>query len=95
MRLYQIFDKVSNEVIGSIMSYKIDAPAVRMFYDWLQNPKVGPGAHAADYDLLCIGEQEPSGFVVGNLGQYPETVAIGAAWLAAQSQQLSLVKEGE
>lgn len=98
MRLYQIFDRVSQEVTGTIMSYRLDAPAIRTFFDWLKNPKVGPGAHAGDFDLLCIGTQLPTGEVnqdpefVAGVTSYPVVVAQGAAWLEAQSQQLSLVE---
>lgn len=88
MKLYQIYDRVACAVTGLIMSYKIDAVARRTFEDWLKSER-GPGVHAADFDLLYLGEQDDLGVITPVI---PIAVAFGAQWI--DSQQLSLVAEG-
>lgn len=84
-RLYQIYDKVSQEMIGNILRYRIDAPAVRVFHDWLRS-ETGPGGHAVDFDLLYLGEQDGSvGMITAVI---PVAVALGSQWLEMQSPRL-------
>lgn len=95
MRLYQIYDRVSGGVTGGIFAYQHDAPARRVFYDWLKNPNVGPGAHAADFDLLFLGDQQENGCIESVM---PTAVSFGSDWVEQQKvdgNQLSLMKEGK
>lgn len=75
--LYQVFDKVSGLVLGPIMAFGHDAPAVRMFTDALRDPGSGLSKHPDDYVLLQIGEQNPDGELVDN-GMCPRTVVTGS-----------------
>lgn len=56
--LYQIRDRVAGVVTGPIFPEYRDGSAVRQFAD-LVYAKQGPiSEHPADYDLLCVGQQD-------------------------------------
>lgn len=102
MKLYQIFDKVAGAVEGPVTCFRADGPAIRSFYSLLGAPQTTPGQHPADFNLLCVGEQEDDGSIViqpevGGL-LYPIPVALGAAWVEQRNReataQASLTLEG-
>lgn len=52
-QLYVVRDRVAQCMIGQIMQFAHDAPAVRMFVDALQDGFMAK--HPADFDLVCVG----------------------------------------
>lgn len=83
-KLYQMFDRVSRAVDGPIILYRADGPAIRSFYQVLANAQTLPGQHPADFDLICIGEQEDDGTIIPIVP--PVAVALGAAWVETQQR---------
>lgn len=93
-RLYQVYDRVAQMVVGGIMVFKSDGPAVRAFNDGLAQQEA-LRLHAQDYDLVLIGEQLEDGSVVppgydieevppiSFADMLPQIVATGAQWKAS------------
>lgn len=65
-RLYQIYDKKAESVVGPIMSCKADAVAIRAFSDNMRQADSPLAQHPEDFDLLLIGEQGDSGHIYNN-----------------------------
>lgn len=84
--LYQVYDKVSQTVIGPILVEPHAAPAIRQFHDALSAPGSMLGSHPEDFDLLELGEVKENGLILPVLGESPITVATGAAWAAAKEK---------
>lgn len=81
-QLYVAYDKVAQSVLGVVMQFAHDAPAVRMFVDSLQADGF-MSKHPADFELHAIGE---IGMGSRKLTSYetPRLVLSGEAWAAAQ-----------
>lgn len=87
VRLYQMYDRVSESVVGPIIADRVDASAIRTFYLVLADPKTQPGQYPSDFVLLLLGEQEEGGRLVPVFGDLsPVTIATGEQWLVSQSQ---------
>lgn len=84
MRLYQLFDKVADTVEGPVLTFGVDAPAVRMFHDLLMDERTGPGRHPGDYELLCVGSQDSTG-VIAPCGRI--VVATGASFVEGKMRE--------
>lgn len=88
-RIYMVFDLVAGQVVGSPVLEVADAPAIRGFHDALSAKDSMLAKHAADFDLLWIGEIADEGTIFGPYSAGGDnvprvTVARGAQWAAAQ-----------
>lgn len=82
-QLYVAYDRVAQAVLGQVMQFPGDAPAVRMFADAL----AGDGfmaKHPADFELHCIGSIGMTTFTLSPLPS-PRLVLSGESWAAAQN----------
>lgn len=80
-KLYAVYDKVARTLVGGIAQEQHQAPAIRAFYDALNNPQAGLQQHADDYILYELGEIETeTGLILPVLGESPIVVATGTAW---------------
>ena len=79
MGLYQIYDEIAEMVMGPILPYKSEGPAVRDFYNLVPDKNTTIGRNPSDYRLIKIGEQIEQG---GKLIPYdePKTIARGRDW---------------
>lgn len=77
-RLYMLYDKVSEMVVGQMLLYKSDGPAIRSFHEGLAGEHLRN--HAEDFDLLFLGEQLEDGTIVPEAS--PVVTATGAQWKA-------------
>lgn len=82
-RLYQVYDKRAGSIAGPIMAERIDAPAIRTFFDILKNPQTLPGQHPADFDLLCVGTQDDETATI-DAWTRPDVIVTGEQWKRAQ-----------
>lgn len=78
-KLYAIIDEVGRTIVGPIMAYNHDGPAVRMFADACKNPN-SLGPHAADYTLVTVGSIDNESGAI--LSTAYETVVTGEAVIA-------------
>lgn len=85
MRLFQIFDKRAQQVIGNIIAYRHPAAAVRVFTDALQNKDSIISQHPEDFDLIELGEQDDETGVI-TAATIPQTVLSGRQWYISQQQ---------
>lgn len=90
--VYAIYDKIAGMLIGNVYALVImphPAAAVRLFQDGLQNPETALNKHPADYELVQLGFLSDKNELINEF----RVILTGEAWLAAQNQQPSLVKE--
>lgn len=81
-QLYQIRDRIAGVVVGPIMAFPREAPAIREFEDLLANQQTTIGQHPADYDLHHIGQQDQDS---GELDPIiPTTIYYGQDWVTKQ-----------
>lgn len=76
-QLYVAFDRVAQTMLGQVMQFPHDAPAVRMFVDALQDGFMAK--HPGDFELLCIGT---IGMVTCEIvpNESPRLVLSGETW---------------
>lgn len=87
-KLYAVYDKVAATIIGGIAMESREAPAIRAFFDALDNPQSGLGQHAEDYLLKELGELDlETGLLLPVLGESPITVATGSTWKAEREKE--------
>lgn len=80
-KLYAVYDKVAQAIMGGIVQESHAAPAIRAFYDALNSPQSPLQAHADDYILYELGELDTAtGLILPVLGDSPITVATGTQW---------------
>lgn len=91
-QLYCVYDLKAESLVGGIIMEKVDAPAIRAFHDAL-DPKANSilAQHPADFQLLCLGSVDDSGYIVVN-PNYLNPVATGAQWAAAHFLSEETVK---
>lgn len=53
--IYAVYDVVAQAMVGQLMLFNRDEPAVRIFTDALQDKALILGQHPADYELVRIG----------------------------------------
>lgn len=82
-RLYQVYDNRAGSIAGPIMAERIDAPAIRTFFDILKNPQTLPGQHPDDFDLIIVGQQDEETGVIDAWTQ-PDIIVTGEQWRRAQ-----------
>lgn len=81
--LYQIYDLKAEAIAGPIMMERKEGPAIRAFHGLLADQRTNPGQYPADYNLICVGEQNlDTGAITPCI---PYTIATGSAW--AESNQ--------
>lgn len=79
MGLYQVYDEIAEMVMGPILPYKAEGPAVRDFYNLVPDKNNAIGRNPSDYRLVMIGEQiEQTGKIIPY--DEPRTVARGRDW---------------
>lgn len=82
-KLYQIYDRVAEQVVGPIMAGSRDGAAIRNFTEVLQDKNTELGKHPMDYELRHIGEQDLES---GGVTSVPvTTILTGAAWIREQA----------
>ena len=54
--VYCVYDKKACEVLGGLVMFRNDAPAVRYFIDGIQQEGSIVHAHPEDFELLCVAE---------------------------------------
>lgn len=80
-KLFAVYDKVAQTIIGGIAQEAHAAPAIRAFYDALNNPQAGLQQHADDFILFELGELDiTTGLILPVLGESPITIATGTQW---------------
>lgn len=85
IQLYQVRDTVGKTVVGPIITTHHPAAATRIFTDALKDEKTSIAAHAADYELICLGKQiEDTGELIACP---PEVILTGAQWAMIQNQE--------
>lgn len=77
--IFRLYDRVSGMAIGQVMLFKSNPPAIRTFHDVLRQPDSQLAAHAADYDLVCVGRCGSDGKIVSDEFS---TVSTGEAYVA-------------
>lgn len=82
-QLYVCFDRVSESVIGQVMQFPHDAPAVRMFADALASDGF-LAKHPQDFELRCIGSVGMTSCELVSLSS-PRLVLSGETWAQAQA----------
>ncbi|WNK13867.1 MAG: nonstructural protein [Microvirus sp.] len=75
-KLYIVYDKVAETIVGNIIQCPNDAPAIRLFHDALKG-ETQLSLHPADYELVLIGSILETGFMEATI---PTSVATGAQW---------------
>lgn len=63
MRLYNVFDRVADTILGPIVAARTDGEADRSFQQLLVDPKSSLSATPGDFDLLHVGVQDESGML--------------------------------
>lgn len=87
-KLFSVYDKVAETLIGGIVQESTEAPAIRAFYDALAAPSSGLGAHPDDYVLYELGELNVNtGLILPVLGDSPVVVATGTQWKLTIKEQ--------
>lgn len=92
IRLYQVYDREAQAGLGIIMSDRRDAPVIRTFNAVLANKETLPGQYPDHFELRLLGTQDEQTSIIEGLNP-PQIIATGAAWAAAQNQDLKLVQE--
>lgn len=86
--VYAVYDTIAKDIVGPLLRYDRDEPAIRIFTDALADQREGSlGHHAADYQLLrlCrIDEETPQIHIA-----LEDVAAImsGKLWLALQEKK--------
>lgn len=79
LKLYQMYDHVAMEVIGTIIAANRDEVVIRQFCEVLARPETLPGQYPEDFALMVIGEQNRD---TGELtATDPQIVYTGRVWL--------------
>lgn len=88
MRLYQLKDVVSACMVGQVFVERNDGPAVRSFYNALEDSKSQISQYPKDFELLCLGEYDDSnGVLFIGTGDFPQVVATGVEWVALNERK--------
>lgn len=80
--IYAIRDTVAQDIIGGLLVFPHDAPAIRFFSDACAEKGSILNQHPQDFELLDLGQLETSG-EISNL-HCPRLVITGAQWKAQQ-----------
>lgn len=83
-RLYAVLDTVADAIVGGLLMFPHDAPAVRFFGDLCADPQTGVSRHVEDHSLVCLGAITDENQLV-SLDR--EVVISGSQWLAAQPKE--------
>lgn len=59
-RLYQVYDLVSQELVGPVQVFPSHAPAIRTFQDSLGHKDSFLAMHPGDYSLIHLGDLDLS-----------------------------------
>lgn len=89
-KLFQVYDRKAEMVVGPIMTYNRAGPAVRDYHGLLNNKETQPGRYPEDYDLLEIGEQDDA---TGAITSQIKVVATGEAY--KEQQLATAAREGQ
>lgn len=91
--IYAIRDRLSNDLVGQgmyiLFVFRTDTQAVRYFADAVLDEKSMLHKHAADFELIVLGQVADDGELLA--GNQPNIIITGDTLLAAQTPQL--VKE--
>lgn len=82
--IYAIRDNRAGEVVGNLMMFAHDAPAIRMFGDAVSAPDSMVAKHTADYDLILCGRIE---IETGVITSENAVVMTGVTFLAMREAQ--------
>ncbi|AXH75771.1 MAG: nonstructural protein [Microviridae sp.] len=77
--VFGIFDKVSDQYVGMLFFKAAYPAAIREFGDIMTAKDSALSSHAADYDLMVLGE-EPVGCGPDLLFHEPRVIATGATF---------------
>lgn len=83
-RLYCLFDKTAETVIGQTVAFPRDAAAVRHFTELLANKEVIIGQYPADFQLIYVGLINTTVPMIE--GDKPQIIYTGAKWLLDQQK---------
>lgn len=87
MRLYNVFDRPAETILGPIVAARTDAEAIRSFRALLVDEKSQLGSYPADFDLLFVGVQDETGMLYpprDDSSWFPLTVDTGRGFLTQQ-----------
>lgn len=88
-KIYCVYDKKAQELLGGLVMFRNDAPAVRYFTDGVSTEGSIVHQHPEDFELLCVAEISSD----GRCTAYPDPVVVvtGAAVrdMLANSEQES------
>lgn len=82
-RLYQIYDKNAENVVGPIMVFPKEGPAIRAFNETCAQKDSMVNKYPHEYELRCIGEQNTD---TGEITPIMFTVATGTQWAESQGE---------
>lgn len=81
--LYVVRDTLAETVVGGLLVFPADAPAIRFFGDVVNEPKSSVAAHPADHVLTFLGALDEATGIITTEGA-PRDVISGAAIVAAR-----------
>lgn len=90
--IYAIIDKIAEDIFGQTFEAQNDTAAIRFYCDIGNDPNSIIGRHAADFDLVRLGQVQIDKTVQLDV-THPETVLTGeqfAAMLTPKDQQHNL-----
>lgn len=81
--LYVIRDVLAESIVGGLLLFPTDAPAVRFFGDVINEPKSSVSAHPNDHVLTYLGSiDETDGRI--DVSDAPRDVITGASYIASR-----------
>lgn len=84
--LYVVRDTLAEDVVGGVLMFPSDGPAVRFFGDVLAEPKSSVAAHPNDHVLTYIGSIDAESGVIDLEGS-PRDVVSAAAIVASRQME--------
>lgn len=93
--LYQIYDVVSESVVGMVFAARSHAAAIRSFAGVLGDPATDPGKYPRDFHLLFLGTEDDNGLISLPATHAPEVVFTGAQFILAKADRDEAVIGGE
>lgn len=90
-KLYAVYDRKAECLIGPVIAEAADAAAARTFIDALKDVNA-LGRHAEDYDLLCLGTLDEKGRIeqTANLA----TILSGELWTLSNNHNKEATPNG-
>lgn len=88
-RLYAIYDRATEDIIGVIHAMTHDTPAIRLFCDVAAAQGSMIKQHPEDFSLVCLGTLESNYDAAGTLELDHEFTVVftGLQWAAIQPSQ--------